>query len=165
MWYFFWTRCIVSLRQKIFWKNREIYGYQSRVCFDSGKKPRVATGSSDLSSHWPNMIPTMMDNGKPWLCLKNLYFNQHFVFVVPISSKNVKSGVLAAESPKELLSQSYRWMCLKNRSGTGNCFQTCRFPWTWACSSDGRTVEFDSIGRWFESTCAHYKGKWEKISN
>lgn len=165
MWYFFWTRCIVSLRQKIFWKNREIYGYQSRVCFDSGKKPRVATGSSDLSSHWPNMIPTMMDNGKPWLCLKNLYFNQHFVFVVPISSKNVKSGVLAAESPKELLSQSYRWMCLKNRSGTGNCFQTCRFPWTWACSSDGRTVELDSIGRWFESTCAHYKGKGEKISN
>lgn len=93
---------------------------------------------------------------------KNLYFNQHFVFVVPISSKNVKSGVLAAESPKELLSQSYRWMCLKNRSGTGNCFQTCIFPWTWACSSDGRTVELDSIGRWFESTCAHYKGKGEK---
>ena len=147
---------------KIFWKNREIYGYQSRVCFDSGKKPRVATGSSDLSSRWPNMIPTMMDNGKPWLCLKNLCFNQHFVFVVPISSKNVKSGVLAAESPKELLSQSYRWMCLKNRSGTGNCFQTCRFPWTWACSSDGRTVEFDSIGWWFESTYAHYKGKGEK---
>lgn len=147
---------------KIFWKNREIYGYQSRVCFDSGKKPRVATGSSDLSSRWPNMIPTMMDNGKPWLCLKNLCFNQHFVFVAPISSKNVKSGVLAAESPKELLSQSYRWMCLKNRSGTGNCFQTCRFPWTWACSSDGRTVEFDSIGWWFESTYAHYKGKGEK---
>lgn len=136
------------------------------VCaLNSGKKPRVATGSSDLSSHWLNMIPTMMDNGKPWLCLKNLYFNQHFVFVVPISSKNVKSGVLAAESPKELLSQSYRWMCLKNRSGTGNCFQTCRFPWTWACSSDGRTVELDSIGRWFESTCAHYKGKGEKISD
>ena len=147
---------------KIFWKNREIYGYQSRVCFDSGKKPRVATGSSDLSSRWANMIPTMMDNGKPWLCLKNLCFNQHFVFVVPISSKNVKSGVLAAESPKELLSQSYRWMCLKNRSGTGNCFQTCRFPWTWACSSDGRTVEFDSIGWWFESTYSHYKGKGEK---
>lgn len=147
---------------KIFWKNREIYEYQSRVCFDSDKKPRVATGSSDLSSHWLNMIPTMMDNGKPWLCLKKLYFNQHFVFVVPISSKNVKSGVLAAESPKELLSQSYRWMCLKNRSGTGNCFQTCRFPWTWACSSDGRTVEFDSIGWWFESTYAHYKGKGEK---
>lgn len=33
---------------------------------------------------------------------EKLYFKQYFVFVVPISSKNVKSGVLAAESPKEL---------------------------------------------------------------
>ena len=84
----------------------------------------------------------MGNHGCVW---KKLYFNQHFVFVVPISSKIVKSGVLAAESPKELLSQSYRWMCLKNRSGTGNCFQTCRFPWTWVYSSTGRTTKLHSV--------------------
>jgi hypothetical protein len=33
----------------------KIYGYQSHVCFDRGKKPRVAPERSDLSSHWQNM--------------------------------------------------------------------------------------------------------------
>ena len=35
------------------------------MCFDSGKKPRVAPESSDLSSHWLNMIASVMDKGKP----------------------------------------------------------------------------------------------------
>nr|DAO72352.1 MAG TPA: hypothetical protein [Caudoviricetes sp.]DAV60609.1 MAG TPA: hypothetical protein [Caudoviricetes sp.]DAW18813.1 MAG TPA: hypothetical protein [Bacteriophage sp.] len=35
------------------------------MCFDRGKKPRVAPKSSDLSSHWLNMVASMVDKGKP----------------------------------------------------------------------------------------------------
>lgn len=35
------------------------------MCFDRGKKPRVAPKSSDLSSHWLNVVASMVDKGSP----------------------------------------------------------------------------------------------------
>nr|DAL22791.1 MAG TPA_asm: hypothetical protein [Caudoviricetes sp.] len=32
---------------------------------DSGKKPRVAPGSSDLSSQWLNITVAILNKGKP----------------------------------------------------------------------------------------------------
>lgn len=50
--------------KNIFWKNREICGWHSHVCFDRGKKLRVAPESSDLSSQWLNMVASMVNKEK-----------------------------------------------------------------------------------------------------
>ena len=63
--------------------------------YDSGKKPRVATERSDLSSCWQKMIPTLRDKGKP------SFKFAIFLWIMPRSPKrNKKTKQLHASFAK-----------------------------------------------------------------